>query len=60
MKKNYRTGLYSTPWSCTATLRLTRAPFMSHIAHTDLHWAWEKQPEKSNHSSLADFDYEIG
>ena len=43
-------------------------PLRPHTAHTDCHWAWEKQPAKANHSSLdceinhsslADFDCEI-
>ena len=40
----------------TAIPRLTRAPLRPHTAHMDCHWAWEKQPAKADHSSLADFD----
>ena len=43
----------------TTTLRQTRAPLVPHTARTDCHWAWEKQPAKLDHSSLADFDCEI-
>ena len=43
----------------TAIPRLTTAPLRPHATHTDRHWAWEKQPAKTDHSSLADFDYEI-
>ena len=43
----------------TAILRLTTAPLRPHTARTDHHCACEKQPAKADHSSLADFDYEI-
>ena len=36
--------------------RVTTAPLRPHTARTDRHWAWEKQPAKPDHSSLADFD----
>ena len=36
--------------------RLTRAPLGPHTARTNRHWAWEKQPAKPDHSTLADFD----
>ena len=39
--------------------RLTRAQLSPHTTHMDRHWAWEKQPAKPDHSSLADFDCEI-
>ena len=47
--------LYSQIQPNTATPRLTRAPLMPHTTHKDCQWAWKKQPEKANHSSLADF-----
>ena len=34
--------------------RLTIAPLRPHTTCTDHHSAWEKQPTKANHSSLAD------
>ena len=43
----------------TAIPRLTIVPLRSHTACTDRHWAWEKQPAKLDHSSLAGFDCEI-
>ena len=43
----------------TAIPRLTRAPLRPCTTRTDHHWAWEKQPAKADHSSLADFNCKI-
>ena len=43
----------------TTIPRLIRVPLKPHTTHTDFHWAWEKQPAKADHSSLADFDCEF-
>ena len=51
--KEFIAHLYSTPWSCTATLWLTRQCIM---APDCLYVLGEKQ---ITHSSLADFDYQI-
>ena len=40
----------------TAIPRLTIAPLRYHTTHTDHHWAWERQPTKADHSSLADYE----
>ena len=45
--------------SYTAIPSLARAPLSPHTARMNRHWAWEKQPAKPDHSSLADFDCEI-
>ena len=49
--------LNSTPRSCTATHshpQADQSSIKAHTACTDRHWAWEKQPAKVDHSSLAD------
>ena len=43
----------------TAIPRLTTASLRPHTAHEDHHWVSQKQPTKTDHSSLADFDCEI-
>ena len=47
-KKNYSTGLYSTPWSCMATYCHPLVPLRPQTAHT--HTACQK----TYHSNLAD------
>ena len=43
----------------TAIPRLDRAPLRSRTANMAHHCTWEKQPAKTNYSSVADFDCEI-